>query len=686
MPDYSYLPITNSGGSSSGSSGGSSGVDYSSLPTVDRAAEGLDESYLGRLKNNLVAAADGASLGIGDEGAALVRSLIGDKLESFGVAPYQNYESELKAIRGTMKQYAEVHPYQSLASSMMGGAASAPTSLGIKSIATAAPSLANATKTAALAGALGGAGYGFGSGEGGLANRAMGSAIGGGLGAAGGAIIAPIAYGAGRAATSPAARRLYSMLGDGAGTLDNETGAIMTRAAGGATPEAPPKEYAYLARRMAGLPEEELEQGRNTLMSAVMDDSPMFLPETVKSPSLTRLARFLNGNESSMDVMGNAIDARKSGALDRVTGILDELSPEQSPAVAGEAVQGRIKDIQKTLEAERSAAATPLYDALRESGPFKSKAVKSIVRDNDRVQDAIKQVRKAFPEYKDKPDTHFDIMDKTKQWLYGEAQATKNKAEKRFITKTLDQVTKAMDGEKPEYKAARKVYEEGSTPITELFGDKGKPMVDLLKRKPEEVGKAMLGLDYTKRLPELVKAVGPEGEQAIRDATRAALQGKVELKRETANLVADIVQVPAMRKKIKIAIGDDEKFDRLMKLLDREDLYGKANNNYHPGSSTKGNFEEAEAFQKGVSGLANAVRSVRHPFAAVEDFISKRSIPEETARKLAEVMTQPGKGLDFYETMMPLILKTQQSMKAGNVVGSGAGSIAGTTLPHLRDK
>lgn len=655
--DYSQLPVVPLKETPS---------SFEDLPVSGGATSRLDESYLGRLKNNLVAAADAASLGFGDEGAALVRSLL---------PGFQDYGSELSAIRGTMKDYSEVHPWQSLASSLIGGAASAPAMPAIRGVA-GAPNLANAIKTGAVTGGVYGGAYGYGSGEEGTSNRLINSLLNAGLGSVAGGTLGAAGYGLGRGVNLLRDAEPVSSIGDEAGAINPN----ITRPAAG---DAAPPEYYYLSRRMRDIPEEQLAQGERNLQQAVTEESPMFLPESVESSSLTRLGRFLAGNESSMDVMQGAIDTRKAGALERVSGILDELSPERTAPVAGERVQKAIQGVQRGLETERSKEATPLYQALRNSGPFESKEVKGIIK-NERVQDAIKQVKKIFPEYKKDPDTSFDVLDKAKQWLYGEAQGSTNKAERRFIKGVQKQLVDAMDGEKPEYASARKVYEEGSTPIDELFGDKGKPMVDLLRRKPEHVGKTLLGLDYTKQLPELVKAIGKDGDQAIRDAVRAALQGKIELKRETADLVSDIVRVPATRARIKAVIGDTEKFNSLMRLLEREVKYADANKAYHPGSTTKGNFEEDQLLRSSVSKLAQALKTVRNPTAAVDKWLMNRSLPEETARRLANVLTSPEEGLAFYRTMLPWIVRQQQAAAAGQRVGELTGGAAGVAAPFIR--
>ena len=120
---------------------------------------GLDESFSGRFKNNLVAAAN-TVFPFADEGAAGLRSLL---------PGYGSYDEELAAIRQGEKDYAKVHPYQSGASSVVGALASAPflpSAVGQKA------TLAGKVGQSALEGAGYGAYFGFGSGEGGLENRA----------------------------------------------------------------------------------------------------------------------------------------------------------------------------------------------------------------------------------------------------------------------------------------------------------------------------------------------------------------------------------------------------------------------------------------------------------------------------------------------------------------------------------
>lgn len=117
-----------------------------------------DNSYGYRLKNNLAAAVN-AAFPLADEGAAGLRSML---------PGYQNYDSELAAIRGQEKQYKTEHPYQALASSLAGVGATIP----------AIPT-AMAARATQLAKGLQGAGEGlayggltgFGAGEGGVTER-----------------------------------------------------------------------------------------------------------------------------------------------------------------------------------------------------------------------------------------------------------------------------------------------------------------------------------------------------------------------------------------------------------------------------------------------------------------------------------------------------------------------------------
>lgn len=131
----------------------------------DQSLGNLDESFGGRFKNNLVAAAN-AAFPFADEGAAAVRAYAPTWLG--GNSSGANYDQELAAIRGGEKDYATVHPYQSGASSVVGIGATAPLMpSGIAGRAT----LAGKAGQAALEGAAYGGFQGFGSAEGGLDER-----------------------------------------------------------------------------------------------------------------------------------------------------------------------------------------------------------------------------------------------------------------------------------------------------------------------------------------------------------------------------------------------------------------------------------------------------------------------------------------------------------------------------------
>lgn len=638
--------------------------DYLAYQQSQRPESRLDESYLGRLKNNIVAAADAATFGLADEGAAAVRSIL---------PGYGSYSDELNAIRGGMKDYASVHPYQALVSSLIGGAAPV-IAAEVASGGTATPLVAKGFGTTVLngvgTGAKFGGLYGFGSGEGSFTNRVGNAAIDAAAGGLTGGALAAGGYGAAKLVNS-AADYLAASRPVG------EKGAIILPS--GEKPQIDAADT-MLIRRMLSTPQDKLEKGASDLKTALAEDSPMFLPEAVDSPSLKRMTRFLAGNESSMDIVQPAVDARKGAAIDRVTSILDELSPNRSNLGGGNSVKRVANEIKAGLEKQRADEAAPLYESLRASKPFKSPEVKDYT-ENELIQTAMGRVRKLFPgKYKDVPNTDFDLLDKTKQFLDGEIKATDNKAQRRFMTEIRNGFVNAMDAEKPAYREARGVYEVGSTPIESLFVGKEKPLVEILKTKPERVGRELLGMDQ-ENLSAIKSVFGPERAKALKDAVRGALQGNIENKKSNQNLVSDIIDRPAMVKKLKLIIDDDTKFDRLMRLLGRENNYAKSSNLYNPGSTTHGNLQEDMLLSQGASALSKVIKTAQHPFESALRWAESRGVSDQMSERLARILTDTQASSDFMDRALPIIAQRQASNAAAAKVGEPIGQAGGILTP-----
>lgn len=138
------------------------------------ASSAIDDSFPSRLKNNLVSALNGA-FPLADEGAAGLRSIL---------PGYQDYTSELNAIRGGEKQYESQYPIQSKLSGLIGALSEGPALMPEIKALSGLPSIARSAIQGAGYGGL----YGAASGEGGAENRALS----GGVGAAVGGTLSPL--------------------------------------------------------------------------------------------------------------------------------------------------------------------------------------------------------------------------------------------------------------------------------------------------------------------------------------------------------------------------------------------------------------------------------------------------------------------------------------------------------------
>lgn len=126
-------------------------------------------------------------LGFADEGGAKAREVIGKAQGAVGLEPsYQDYDTELAAIRGGEKQFAEEHPVADVGAKLAAGIGTAGM---LPSPSANAKGFWPAFKALIAEGAGYGGFSGFANAEGGLENRAESGAKGAGIGAAGNLII-----------------------------------------------------------------------------------------------------------------------------------------------------------------------------------------------------------------------------------------------------------------------------------------------------------------------------------------------------------------------------------------------------------------------------------------------------------------------------------------------------------------
>lgn len=640
-----------------------------------------------------------ATFGYGDEAAATLRSKL------YGT----DYERELAGIHDRMDRFQEEYPARSAILNIAGGLP----------IAVAAGSMAAPQSLAGNVGlgiAQGGAfGALQGSGEAPIGKRTDGAIYGGLGGAVVGGAVPAVGHMLLKALTSPTAYNIAKRLGAYSDEMANEAGALTI--GGEKVGESIPKEYAILANRLRTQPEADLVRGRELIAKAAEEGSPMFLPESLPNgaPSLDRLVRVLGQREGTMNQVGQAIGARKAGALDRVTGILDEMSPERSPVLAGQRLVEGAAAKADVLQQARDAAAEVMYGAARKALPtaddelglassmfggsepvpvLKSPAVREAM-DNVRVKSAIAKVRKDFPELDSLPDHSFDVLQKAKEVMDAQiddilSSPRKPNSMAGMIGAAKNRLIKAMDSEfeglgSKAYENARSAYAEQSGKMEEFASGPARVLLNLDKNNAEKAGARIFGLD-PKRIEQLKQALGGDNAQAIVDASRAALQEGIEQTSSNRNLVADIVDRPAMQKKIQTIIGDNAKFERLMEALGRENTYAQAANRYHPGSSTFGNFEEAANFEKQVSGLQKLLRDPKGTTVdAILKRIGKLTTSDEVAQRLVEVLMNTERGVDFYDQMLPYISGANRVWEKGAPVVRGA-AVSGAQIGSVAPK
>lgn len=630
---------------------------------------------------------------------------LGDEIGAFTRSRYHGttYNDELSNLRQLQKGYESDHPYVTTGLEIGGGIATAPlTGAGIGKL---APALVTAPATvgqaikqgAALGGVFGGA-YGFGSGEDGLTNRLLSGAGGATTGAVVSSALTPAVYKIAQALSTRAARNPGATMPN---LVADEAGSIQAPAA--AEP-ALSKADVYLGKRIADWSPEQLQTAKADLDLAAAENSPQWLADN--APSLQKLVKYLGSKEAGTDTVRGAVEGRVKGSFGRIETVLDNLSSERSAIMGGDPLVNAVSAKAAALEDARNQVGEVLYGQAkgllrtgmsqqgRSAPSFFSKEVNEAVKD-PYVQDAIKQVGKKFLDFEGLPVTSFDVLQKAKEAMDARirgilAAPDESQSLIEKILPAKNRLVAAMDSELEKravsvgsagnpYFDARKGYEAASLPIDDFAKGPAKKLLLLDKSSSEKAGEKLFGLN-DERIIQLKKELGEDGVDAIKAAARSYLQQSIEKPRANRDIISNIVDRPAVRKRIKAVMGDGEQYDNLMRMLDREATYAKAHNAYGMGSPTFSNQDEERALRGAMPQLIELLAKMKQPAMSAVNYITRMEPSDEVVKRLAEILTDTGNGRQFLERIGPVqaqarTIKADALLKSIKPAGiSGIGS------------
>ena len=625
---------------------------------VQEAQSNVD--LYGRLGTALSFGAQGLSLGLSDEALAGLGALTGGP----------SYSERLAAQQAEREAMRTAYPGTALGAEIVGGIAGT-----IPAATMAAPGLASrlllgATGKAAptvgqlaAIGATQGGIYGAASAEPG--QRLAGGLMGGGTGAIAGPVI-------GKAAQY-ATETLGGALAKAGTTLGSERGAITL---GGAryTPEE-----IQLAKVLSQAAPETVPTAEQALRRAGELGKPVFIPEAVGSPSLYQQAKLVANYPASIEVAKTAIEERAANAVNRITETLDKVAPVRNVnAGANRLVEGA-KSLLEDLGVARKEATKGLYEAAFERTPqlIADNAVE-LVQSNPRIQQAIKAVRKELPEFADKPDTSLEVLHQAQQYLSGKARSLKNKFTAGKVTDARNALMKAIKDESPDYAQATNTFAQMSKGLTAKEQSKIGFLANVSPDKPETIGRVfVLDPDVISSLRDDFVAAGrlDEWESGV----RAYLQRSVEKAQDERNPINKIIGSPALRDKLRAALGD--KYDAIIEPLTIEQKILKGQREYFAGSPTTPLRQAEEALGESVGAIRSAIQAGKDPVNAAGKLLSKMlggRQDDEFYKNYAKLLfREPEQGLETLGRISQLTSALRGARQAGEAVGGVAGTAAG---------
>lgn len=347
---------------------------------------------------------------------------------------------------------------------------------------------------------------------------------------------------------------------------------------------------------------------------------------------VSRAARNFSPDKSKN--IGRKLTERAEGAYGRTEGILDELTPQRDTFDAAEKLKETVAERIKTDQKLRSELASPEYKKTWLAHP---RIKKDLVQDMHKFKafrSAVNQAREwagKAPLEKGAIETNTKILHQARRYLDDQiASATSavtgvqktQAARLQELRKSLDSALDVGTGGK--IKKADEAFKRGGEGTLASIDDQR-----LLDDFVSPNDPSSLVRQFVNKTPgeveRFIKALGPEGEEAVVGAVRSALSDTISRKRVGQNVVSQITGIPKVEEQLRRVLGP-EKYSKIMRKLEFEDLMAKSKNATNAGSSTAGNLNQ-------MGGLSS---SLGEAAGALGDIISAVAMPSpQTAAKAA---------------------------------------------------
>lgn len=517
------------------------------------------------LSGGLRTAAQGATLGFGDELEALARGA--GALVPGGRSPREAFGAGLEEARGDIEQFREEHPVLAPALEIGGGLATGGAGLlrsgarvGAKTVGRGL--LKRLAGTQAARGAAEGAIAGAGAAEGGIPQRLAGAAVGGTIGAATGGVLG----GAGaltRPAGQRAARAVESAMGrqgapDIAGAVSRLRPGETIMDIAEETPGASTRRRLLGAR--GGTPIQRLARGAESLGGEGGEEIRQFLTErSARAADDVTEALSRHSGLTFENAVQTAEDMVRRQA-ERAAPLYDEARKHGVPLEGELAAALKLPRFQEAYERGRRIAAVQDIE-LPDIKTFMRQADESAASATRQLSDmgftAEQIARMDIPTGAafegEIPIQAIDYMKRGLNDLISSRPEGLGSEEARVLNERLNRVLRSVDERVPEYKAARAAF-AGDAAVREAFdaGREGSPALGLKRftqEDPRVIARALQ--DMTPSEQELYR-------RGAFDDVREIIEGSADNRDLTKRLFGN----ETMRKRLRLLFPDEGEFQQ----------------------------------------------------------------------------------------------------------------------------
>lgn len=576
------------------------------------------------------------------------------------------YNDYLGRFRGIEERYDAQNPVASTILEI-GGGSGAIKKAGAH-VLKKAPGLVGRTVKGVGTGVAGGSTYGFLSGEGGVENRTAGAAQGGVFG---GAVGGGLGLGIGVAAKglgSMKAAKFRQTLKESVENFNvDERGAV-----GNLGKRVSPDEITAGKRLMLQIIDEadaeDINLAKKRIRIAEKNKQPITIMEALDIDEAYATGKAIRASKGGATPAGRFLNERGKNQTDRMTEVLDEISPEEDAYILGNRYKAGVEGVEQSMKAERRLATKGLFDEAAERAgntEMKSDGIAKVVN-HPLSEPMLKQTRKLYAS--DIPDGatnyHYEVLKNLKESLAEEAGNLRANARPKAAMKyeeLAETLVEEMDTF-TDYKKPLAEYAKHSRKIEEVIGGKfaGKRTVgileDVLSANSQNAGAATKNLlkKSPRQIEKIVKVFKEYGDiEDLRAAVRGNLQHKVDefasslLEEAGGDLSLKLKLNQKAQRNLEQILGKRQA-SKTIERLKVEALIGKGGREF--GKTIKGMGSNTQTQQDRTGGILAAIkRGVFNKKDAAEAVFDSLlpSENEELMKQISEEIFQPANMKEF---------------------------------------